>query len=229
MKKVIALLLAIMMLVSLAACGKNPETPNITEPPADQQTEPVNQESGQVQETEQVSQKEEITPENWGIKEMWSAINTTYEDFTINFPESGGYSERGGLVSEQSDGSVAIVGGQNDRCPAINNVSEVFPAYFVHLERVLEGTIKLSSNFEFTVDHDEAVMIGEYSMHCFTGWINCEKDKVPVKYPFVAYAVQLEDNGAYAYWVVYDDSEKPDTEIISKHAYNMALTYREDK
>ena len=65
-------------------------------------------------------------------------------------------------------------------------------------------------------------------MHRFTGNIEFDNDGKHCKYSFIAYAAQLNSNGAYAYWVVYDVSDNQSNgQLVAEHALNMAKTFRE--
>lgn len=168
--------------------------------------------------------------ENWGVSERCSAQNGTSESYFINFPKYTGYSEVYGLVAEQLDDTVVVVSGQNDKCPAINSLSELFPAYFEHLQFTLEGIYGiLSDNYNFSLKSNNSESIGGYQMHKFVGNIEFYDDGEHQNYQFVAYATTLKSNGAYAYWVVYDTSDdQSNGELIKEHALNMAKTFREE-
>lgn len=231
-KKWLAVLLALAVVSSVAACGEKPQYQ--PEKPSDSGSVQATTEGtkpADLEENTVIESAEEITPDTWGATESWSATNGTIELFYVNFPEFRGFGAGGGLASEQSDGSVAIIGGQNELCGSVDALSEVFPAFFSDVEFTLDGFYGIfTDNYNCTVESDKAVTINGQQMHSFTGMISFDDpDEVHFDCPYVAYAVQLEDNGAYAYWLVLDDSEEPNQDLIAEHAYNMALTYREEK
>lgn len=212
-------MLALLMVSTLVACGDEPQddtsTPSVVSA-TEENTEP--------------EPTVEITPDTWGVTDCWSARNGAAGLFYINFPESRGFGAGAGLASQQSDGTVSIVGGQNRHCNPANALSEVFPAFFPDVEFTLDGFFGLSSdNFNCQIASDKAVTVNDKDMHKFTGEISFDDpDDEHLVCPFVAYAVQLESNDAYAYWLVLDDSE-PDMDKLAEYAYNMALTFREDE
>lgn len=227
MKKLLSLLLAIVVMLSFAACGKTSNNTDGDTPSDNAQTQAP---AGNNQDTTTTSPPDnEITADNWGASERCSAKSDTSENFFINFPKYSGYSEGYGLVAEQLDDTMVIVAGQNEKSPAINFVSELFPAYFDHLQYTLEGIYGfLSNNYTFAVTSDSAKTVGDYDMHTFTGNFEFDDHGEHVKYNFVAYATTLKSNGAYAYWVVYDTSaDQSNGALIAEHALNMAKTFRE--
>lgn len=232
-KRYMALVLVLVVMTTLVACAKAPQkTPVKPSVPDSIQETTEDTKPTDTPETTEPQSVQEITPETWGVTERWTAINGSLERFEINFPESRGFGAGRGLITEQSDGSVAMIGGQSDsdRCPAIDDISEVFPAYFPDVEFILEGYYGIfTDNYNYTIESEQAVIINDRQMHNYTGVISFDDpDGGHFDCPYVAYAVQLEDNGAYAYWLVLDDSEEPNQEQIAEHAYHMALTYRED-
>jgi len=230
MKKILSILLVIAVLFSLAACQKAPDNNSDSTTPGNSQTQKP---TGDNQETTNTTEKpdDEINAENWGVSERCSAQSSTSESFYINFPKFTGYSEGYGLVAEQLDDTMVVVSGQNDKCPTINSLSELFPAYFDHLQFTLEGIYGiLSDNYKFSLKSNSSEKIGDYQMHKFVGEIEFDNDGEHVKYAFVAYAATLKSNGANAYWVVYDTSkDQSKGELIAEHALNMAKTFREEQ
>lgn len=229
MKKVFALLLAIVMLLTMAACGKTTPAPsegdNSGKTP--EQTQPVKETEAPTEEP-----TEAFDPSTWGVTDRCSAKGeTTSENYLINFPKMGGSHAGYGVVAEQLDGTMAIISGQNKNSPAIGGVSELFPAYFDQLQFTLESVHGImTQNFEFTLHSNQAVTVGEYEMHTFEGMIVFDNDDVHCEYPFVAYATTLKSNGAYAYWLVYDISDNQSNgDLIAEYAYNMARTFREEE
>lgn len=231
MKRIIALALSLMILMTLFGCAKGPnnETNNTT--PSNSQTQNNPTDDNKTTEPS-TKQDDEITPDNWGVTDHFAADNDKpSESFYINFPHFGGAARGYGLGGNQGDDTTAYVFGQNDYAPTINSISELFPAYFEQVQYTLEKAYGLkASNFEFSLSDDEPAAVGEYEMHTFTGKIAFDYEGAPKNYSFVAYATTLKSNGAYAYWVVYDTSDgQTNGTLIAEHALNMAKTFREEQ
>ncbi len=93
MKKILALLLAMMMVLALAACGGNEETPSgsgTTDPGASQQEQPGNGEiEGLAEMAEQINLPGLTAPANSSIYEDW----TNLDNNKICFVKNGEYTE----------------------------------------------------------------------------------------------------------------------------------------
>ena len=230
MKKILAVLLVLVVLFSFAACQKNPDSNINNSTPSNSQTQNPTDNNKETTNTTDAPNNE-VNATNWGVSERCSAQSSTSESFYINFPKFTGYSEGCGLVAEQLDDTMVIVSGQNDKCPEIGSLSELFPAYFDHLQFTLEGIYGiLSDNYKFSLKTNTSETVGDYNMHKFVGEIEFDNDGEHVKYAFVAYAAALKSNGANAYWVVYDTSkDQSKSQLIAEHALNMAKTFREEQ
>lgn len=170
--------------------------------------------------------------EEWGSSASWIAGKTAEsKPFYINFPKYAGYTEGYGLVAEQTDGTCVIVASEYDYSPLVEDLKDFLPAYFSDIQYTLEKIYGLiSENYQFKVESNKAVTIGEYSMHAFEGTFSFDEAGKHNEYQYVVYATQLKSNGAYAYWVVYDVSENQSNgNLIKEHALNMAKTFREEK
>ena len=91
-----------------------------------------------------------------------------------------------------------------------------------------------SSNFALSLLDTDSTTIADHEMYIFTGTIAFDYDwqgEVSRReYQFVSYATTMKTNGAYAYWVVYDETEdQSNGELIAQHALNMAKTFREER
>lgn len=229
MKKVFALLLAIAMLLTMAACGKAPETPveGGDSGKVPEQTQPVKE-----TETPTEEPTEAFEPSTWGVTDRFTAKNAQgQKSCYINLPAAAGNSAGYGRFVIHADDTAVMYSGQNDKCPEISGISELLPTYFERVEYAFSAHYgMLSSNYEFTLTGDKAVTVGEYEMHMFEGVIAFDYDGEHREYPFVAYATTLKSNGAYAYWLVYDISDNQSNgNLIAEYAYNMARTFREEK
>ena len=232
MKRIIAIILVLALSLCFTGCnggGKEEDSKSPDKNANTQSTTATDDEDSGSDTTEK--EEEEITAENWGVTAWWSAYtDTTSKVYAINFPNYTGYTEGSALIAEQLDGTVVLTSGQDNGCPEINNVTELFPAYYDHLEFSLNAFYGIMSmNYVFSVDDSETVTIGDYEMCRFEGSFEFDDYKEHKDFQFVAYATTLKSNGAYAYWVVYDNSEdQSNGKLISEHALNMAKTFREE-
>lgn len=233
MKKLIAMILALVMMLTMAACAgeKTPATqPTVTgdsTQPTTGDTTPSSSQ-GESAETED--------PLEWGVMERGSAESEeSIGVYAINFPYLTGVSEGYALIAEQPDGTGALISGQNMDSPEINSAAELFPAYFDQLQYTFEEYYGLrSSNYALSLENTDSTTIGDHEMYIFTGTIAFDYDWQGEvnrrEFQFVSYATTMKTNGAYAYWVVYDYSEdQSNGELIAEHALNMAKTFREER
>lgn len=232
MKRIIAIILVLALSLCFVGCngGREEEDSKTPDKNANAQDTTAADDEDSGSDTT-VKEDEEITAENWGVTAWWSAkTDTTSKNYAINFPNFTGYTEGSSMIAEQLDGTVALISGQNYKAPEINNVTELFPAYYDHLQFTLEAFYGIMSmNYVFSVDDSETVTIGDYEMCRFEGSFEFDDYKEHKDFQFVAYATTLKSNGAYAYWVVYDNSEdQSNGKLISEHALNMAKTFREE-
>lgn len=178
---------------------------------------------------EETSKKEE--EKEWGVPDRLPAKNDVTELFLINFPYYRGYTEGYGVIADQLDGTLIYVSAQGSRSPKINDQSEVFPAYFGHLQATFEALYGLlSDNYQFVLKSTDTKNIGDYKMDIFECEVEFDDDGKHRKYAFVSYATTLKSNGAHAFWVVFDTSEDQSKgDLIAEHALNMAKTFREEE
>ena len=193
--------------------------------------------SDQTQTNEVEQNKENLGNEDeeekeWGITDRFTARNDQgQESCYINLPQATGHSEGYARFTTHANRTALFYAGQNPKCPEISSISEMFPAYFETIEYALKAYYGfMSENYEFSLNSNKAVTVGDYDMHTFEGEFEFDNDDEHCKYQFVAYATTLKSNGAYAYWVVYDTSEdQSNGELIKEYAYKMARTFREEE
>lgn len=224
MKRLFALLMVIAMLFCVSACGNKPST----------KTDDIDNQTTEVNKSDDITTDdsyESIDPESWGITDRFAAGKGASETFYINLPKCTG------VVAGHGDGTVTAVSGENESTPEINGISEVFPAYLDDLQFWLEdryGSMRFS-NFEFELTGNAPTKVGDYDMHTFTGvlefdYVNHDVETEHRVHNFVAYSTALKSNGAYAYWLVYDESDdQSNGDLIKEHALNMAKTFREEE
>lgn len=228
MKKIIATILALVMVLSLAACGGKTEeptsgndTPNVEQPkeetkaPAVEAPAPTEEPAGP-----------------WGVTDNFTAFaNDTFGGYYINFPELTGVPKGSGLVAYQSDGSLVIVDGQIiGGTIEVGSVDEVLPAYFE--QTIIMMDLYRNSaydNFAFEIASQEHTTVNGYEMCKYAGVHSFTMDGVAATNNFVAYATQLNSNGAYVYWMVLDETADQSLgNTIADHAYRMALSLVEE-
>lgn len=224
MKKLLAFLLAVIMLISLAACNRSEpkDTENNNKP-----SESENQDNtvGQDNTTES-------TVTNWGVQDKVSASNSQETvSFLISFPDHVGTLQGTGKIAKQADGTLIIVDGQNKTTSQeVATLSEVFPAYFAQAESVLKGYYRMrGADFKFEIKEQSEVKINGYDMIKFSGSHSYSYEQEPVNCNWVAYATQLKSNGAYVYWLVLDAAENKTTNSdIADIAQKMAASLKEE-
>ena len=227
MKKLLAILLAAVLLLSLAACGGETAQPDSGKTETKGQTgdnsDPTKAPLGD-DPTE--APNEEITPDNWGATEKWTATNggkTTM--FYINFPQFSGARQGTGTLSAHSDGSVVIVSGQHKDDMDVQSFDTFFPDYFEDLKVTLKDYYSLRGNdYVLDVQSSKTVTVGSYEMYKFNGNFSMSFKGDPRAYVYVAYATKLETNDAYVYWFLYGTEDQID--MLEEYAYNMGLTLR---
>lgn len=229
MKKLLVMLLALTVLLSMAACGGEAPTPDETDPVSGD-TQPVDVGTSENTEPEETNP---TVSEEWGVRDRHALSNENgLCGFYINFPYFAGIPEATGLVAVQGDGTYIILDGHVDgTSPEVDSIEDVFPAYFDQTERVFE--VNYGSRYgggEFSIDSKELVEANGYKMCKVIGTHDFTYKREPYSRKFVAYATQLKDNGAYVYWLVQDETEDQSMfETLEDHAYKMALTLKEIK
>lgn len=233
MKKLIAMILALVMLLTMAACAGE-KTPATQPTATGDSTQPTTGDT--TPSSSQGGSAETEDPLEWGITDRGSAESKdSIGVYAINFPYFTGASAGYALLANQNDGTIALISGQNMDSPEISSVAELFPAYFDQLQYTLEKYYGLrSSNFALSLLDTDSTTIADHEMYIFTGTIAFDYDwqgEVSRReYQFVSYATTMKTNGAYAYWVVYDETEdQSNGELIAEHALNMAKTFREER
>lgn len=227
MKKWIALGLALVLLFTVAACGKKN-----TEQPENKDTKPA--ETNKPAQTEPAAPETtapvQVTPETWGVETTFTVVkDENYIVYAINTPRYTGNNVGQGNVTEQMDGTMTLVSGQRPTSPEAASLAELFPAYKEQVEYTLSNVFGiLAKDYAFTFGENYPTKVGDRDMHVFKGEVSFMDDKNPRTLPFVAYAAIVPSNGAYAYWMVFDITDNNGAaELLEQHAYNMALTFRE--
>lgn len=233
MKKIAVIALSLALVLTMAACGGKsaPPTEPVTSGGA---TLPITGDTDPEETPEATTQPED--PLEWGVSEMFSAeTEESIGAYSINFPILVGVSEGNALIAEQTDGTGALISGQNMDSPKINSAAELFPAYFDQLQYTFEKYYGMrSSNYTLSLQDTDSTTIGGYEMYIFTGTIafdyDWQNEVIRREFQFVSYATTLNYNGGYVYWLVYDLSEdQSNGDLIAQHALNMAKTFREER
>lgn len=221
MKKTLALLLTGMMVFSVAGCKDSGAA------------EPVDASaSGVVSSQPAVSEQESTNQKPWGVEDMITARNSNgTATFFVSFPELLGTLQGGGVAAEQPNGILIIADGQDTKTPEdVTKVADVFPAYFVQAQSVLRGYYRTyaGKDYNFEIADKREVKINGHDMVMFSGTLAYEYDREPMNCNWVAYATQVDENGAYAYWMVIDDVRGVKADVdIADVALKMAHSYRE--
>ena len=224
MKKIIALVLAVMMVLCLAACQTTPKETEPSKTPSNQTTEPSKQ-----QDTTPTT--EATQPSDWGVPDDYATFaNGKLCNFIIRFPELTGIPKGSSLVAYQPDGSMVIVDVHlQGETADISSVDQVLPTCFVQTEMTLDlYRSSAYKDFAFEIKSSEKVTVNGYEMCKYTGVHTFTVEGNQKSFNFVAYATQLKTNGGYVYWMVLDESEGQTLgQTIADHAYKMALSLEE--
>ena len=214
MKKIAAIALSTVMLVG---CGKDNEPEDRFNGPKDEGVQPTD--------------KVVVTfHETWGVTETFkSGTGENAQSCFINFPNFYGTYTGDGIMSEDLDGTLYFIAGQNDESPTIESLKDFFPAYFPRIEAALiEWYGDKLSDISFVPGVEAETTLNGYSMRTCSGEITFLFEGNPAAFGFMAYATQLQSNGAYAYWIAFDTSGNLSrTERVQETAMKMALTFRE--
>lgn len=229
MKKLLVMLLALTVLLSMAACGGEAPIPDETDPVSGD-TQPVDVGTSENTEPEETAP---TVSEEWGVLDDFSfSMDGNGCGIYIRFPYHTGIPEGTGLLAKQGDGTLIILDGHTTGIsPEVDSVQNVFPAYFEQTEHVFYVNLGIAyKDSEFKADSKEMLQINGYEMCKFVGTHSYVYKREDYSCRFVAYATQLKDNGAYVYWFVQDMTDDQSMfETLEEHTYNMALTLKEIK
>lgn len=202
MKKYLTLLLIVLLLLSLVACGESSgNVPNGTE------GRPSQNEDKETQ-TQEETKNNEL--ENWGVVDDFSVQNEDLNVSTVFFrwPAATGRSAATGMAATQSDGTFVLVDGySNGISPKGVALEEFFPKYY---EQTLNAFSRnYGSNYsdgKLNAKSEGVSTINGYKVCKFTGEHSFKFKNQDYTYQFVAYVTNLKANGAYVYWLVQDET-----------------------
>ena len=221
MKRVFVLLLAALLLISMAACGGKEDK----KPEQAEQTAPAVQTEAPKQETEAPAPAE-TEGSTWGVEQGYISLG---QNFAVSFPELSGIPQGYGLIAYQPDGSMCLIDVQNAESPEVGSVEEVLPAYFEQLDLMLTFYYSfLASDFEYFIDEQEMTTINGVEMCNYVGHMQFKHSGADKDYKFVAYSTELS-NGAYIYFMCVDETaDQSLSDSIEDCAYKMALSFHEE-
>lgn len=228
MKKFLIVVLSVLLLFTLVACGNNHPT---NETNGGSPTEPTNTTNG-TKETDPTTGTTEapVDLNNWGVEDTVSTDNgETLDRYSLRVPQYKGTFHMYSKISEQSDNTAVLLSGQHIDAPKVDNVADVFTTYIDYTIESLKALYGIqSSNYKISVDKSEAVKIGDYDMYVHEGTISYDFDGSQRSHKYVAYATLLQPSGNSAYWMVYDISESgTNGALVAEHALNMAKTFND--
>jgi len=229
LRKCMVLLLAAVMLLSLVACGKEPQANPGPGDPGDGTSNPTGGTTGENTGSQPSGGEEAFDITKWGKEDKMSTrFNGIIADYFIRWPRYEGGSNYGGKVAEQLDDTVVVAGRQTSYAPAISTLPEAFATIKGEVIKTFKDYYGArSDSHEVTINNSEATTIGEHSMYVHKGTLSYKYNDEPREHQYVAYITLLPTNGAYAYWMVYDISEDQSKgDLIAQHAYRMALSFR---
>lgn len=221
MKQRIAILLTVLLLLSAAACGRQSETS-----PVETAGKTPSKEETQAEEVPAVTTEE--AEEAWGVRDSVTVGNEgKLVNLSFCFPVYTGIPESTAVLAYQDDNTRILVDVYFEGIsPEVESLEAVLPAYFEQTEMVFSTNYGVRyQNASFTLESQELVHINDYDMCKYTGKHSFEYSDTDYTYAFVAYAIQLKENGGYVYWLVQDESQDQSMgETIESHAYNMAMS-----
>ena len=166
------------------------------------------------------------TDKEWGVPQSHITLGKRYQ---INFPVLTGIPQGAGLIAYQPDRTMVMVDPEYVDSPEVHSIEEVFSAYYE--QRNLMFTFYYHFQFDnptYTVRSQEMIKINNYDMCKYVGQMKFTKENIDITYNFVAYSTQLT-NGSYIYWMAVDETDdQSQSKTIESHAYNMALSLKEE-
>jgi len=231
MKKCMVLLLAAVMLLSLVACGKEPQANPGPGDPGDGTSNPTGGTTGENTGSQPSGGEEAFDITKWGKEDYISTFDgKAFGDYYIKWPRIEGDYCYHAKIGEQVDGTVVLVSGQGDDSPVVSALPEAFAALKEQTCKDLEALYGVASkNYNLVIDNSEPTTIGGNAMYVHKGTVSYDYNEDHRTHQYVAYATQLKSNGVYVYWMVYDVSEDQSKgDLIAQHAYRMALSFYEE-
>ena len=217
MKKWLAFAFAVMLLLTMVACGNNAaeKTPNAD--PEDNTGESGQQTTPNTQENPDLEQ--------WG----WSGYKSVVSDGSmhVNFrwPVINGSDAHTGHVAIQDDGTVVLVDNfVPNFSPEVDKLADVFPAYFEQTAKVFEDFYDGAySDGSFTIEKTEKVTVGEHEFLKHTGKHTYKYDGNDRSKQYVLYVMDINLKHAYFYFLVSDvTADQSAGDLMADHAYKMA-------
>lgn len=227
MKKWFALVLAVIMVCSMTACGNKGN---------DTQTDPAEGSTATVGSNKNpaaTGATEATLPENWGVSgtETVQGEDLSITRLVFKWPAVKGISAGTGIAGTQGDGTFVMVDTYvSGKSPENVELTNFFPSY---KEQVVNAFAQfygsLYKNVSLTAEKDEVCTINGYEVCKYTGrhvFQNKENDR---DYQFVVYVTTAKTNGRYVYFLVMDITEDQSAGTkIQEHARNMILSLREE-
>lgn len=227
MKKIISTLLCILMLIfCMTACQKAQPTQDGTEEVPAVETQ---------NETKSEAPADEGDPDYAKDFTVSDVIYTENSEGVIckakiRLPELASVSTGAGKLVENSNDTMILMGGQFlDTELTTNEVDKVLNDFFHDAIDSLRMFRHYDySNYAFSISTAEPVTINGYSMCKYTGTHTYTYMNDPETINYVAYTTQLKGNGAFAYWIVLDESkDQSQSALIEEYATKIANTLSE--
>ena len=228
MKRVICVLLCVLTLAfCMTACQKAQSAQDVTQPTTDVTTQDVT-ESDVI-----------IKPGEPGYADDFKVYDQIFSENSkgemskawVRLPEFASYNSGAGLVVENSNDTMILMGAQHleDDFDTIE-VDKILNEFFPFMESSLKMFRRYDyKDFKFSVNTAEPTTINGYSMCKYTGVHNYSYADESKTTNYVAYTAQLKNNGAFVYWLVFDDSDDHrHSELIDEYATKIAYTLSEE-
>lgn len=230
MKRIICVLLCVLTLAfCMVACQK-------AQPAQDTAQSATNAVTQDVTESDVI-----INPGEPGYADDFKVYDRIYNENSkgemsevwVRLPQLASCNSGAGQVVENSNDTMILMGAQSledgnkfDTIDVDKILDEFFPSMDSSLRMFRRYDYK---DFKFSVNTAEPTTINGYSMCKYTGVHNYNYADEPKTTNYVAYTAQLKKNGAFVYWLVFDDSDDHrHTELIDEYATKIAYTLSEE-
>lgn len=227
MKKWFALVLAVIMVCSMTACGKKDDN---------KQTDPTDGSSattGSNQNSANNGATENTLPDDWGVS---GTVTVQGKDMSVQrmifkWPTTKGNPAATGEAGPQEDGTFVLVDAYTSGTSPENvELTSFFPAYS---QQTIDAFARFYGsrykNGALTATKGDVSTINGYEVCKYTGTHTFEYKGKTYDQQFVAYVTTAKGNDGYVYFLVADDSDEQSLGAkIEENAYNMMLSLSEE-
>ena len=226
MKKILCVLLSVFCILFCVGCAGDDEL-NISD---ETKSETALNATSTADDTDGVTT--DGKEKKWGSAEIVETVTKNgVGSFFISLPNINTISRGGARIAQQTDGTLVLIGVEDVSDDAVpESLDKVVEFYNFRSSRCLDSFRNWDfENFDFVIKSTENVEINGYKMCKHRGTHTFTYKGEPYEMNFVAYAMQLNANNGYVYWIVIDETEEQGlSETIASHAENMAKSVVEE-